>query len=520
MWGVSDPGRTLDILRHRKGRLLCLVLLISGQTSVYAAQWQLHPTLQLEEVYTDNVTLAPPSQAETDFVTGVNPGFGLAGEGGRIKVKVNYLLQNYLYANNDSYNGSHQQLAATSTAELTKNIFFVDARSSISQQIINPQGPIGIGNINPTGNRSDVFTYGISPYLKLRMHSYANAELRYDIDKVEYQNANVSGAQNQRYSLRINSGPKFYRLNWNIGYKQEDLRQSSAFDRHTKSANLTVRYGIVRWLHFLAYSGYEDNQVPVSSTASVVNGSYWSAGLEWMPSRHITASATTGNNYSTADLMLSPIDRTSLHIGYRKQSVGLLVGPTWTADLSHYTRRTTWRASYSEQRSNIQSQQFLGQQFFQLQDSQGNIVIDPSTGFPVILARNVFGLVNDEFISKRSQATVTLNTGKSDILLAAYKEHREYILNPYTQDVVGTQASWNWRFAARLQTKLSGSWQTTKQENTSENYDTWYGTVALVRTISQRTKASLEYQFLERNSSVGAGDYRENRVTMQLNASF
>ena len=47
MWGVSDPGRMLDMFRHSKGRLLCFVLLISGQTSVYAAQWQLHPTVAI-----------------------------------------------------------------------------------------------------------------------------------------------------------------------------------------------------------------------------------------------------------------------------------------------------------------------------------------------------------------------------------------------------------------------------------------------------------------------------------------
>ena len=191
---------------------------------------------------------------------------------------------------------------------------------SVNRLLIRKES-IGLDNINP-GNTANVFTYGVSPYLKLRMKSYADAELRYDIDRVEYQNANVSGAQNQRYSLRINSGPGFYRLNWNINYRQEDLQQSSAFDRHTKSATLTMRYGIVRSLHFLAYSGYEDNQVPVSSNATAANGSYWSAGLEWVPSRHITASATTGKNYRTADLMLSPIDRTSLHIGYRDKSVG------------------------------------------------------------------------------------------------------------------------------------------------------------------------------------------------------
>ena len=518
MWGIFSAGDWLDRGQYRGMGPLAIFLTL-WHTPLFAAQWQLHPTLQLEEVYTDNVTLAPPGQTESDFVTGVNPGFNLTGQGGRVKANVNYQLQNYLYANDSGRDSSYQQLAATGNAELLKNIFFVDARSSINQQIINPQGKVGLDNINPV-NTANVFTYGVSPYLKLKMDSYADAELRYDINEVEYQHADISSAQQQQYSLRMNSGPRFARLNWNVSYQQQDMNQSSAFDTHTKSALVNLRYSIVRSLNVLAYGGYEDNQVPASSTYSAVNGSYWSAGLEWLPSRHITASATAGVNDRTADLVLRPTERTSFHVGYSNQAVGLYTGPRWTADLSHSTRRTTWRASYTEQRTNLQALQFLGQQFFELQDKQGNVVIDPATGFPVVLAANVFGLVNDEYISKRSQATVTLNTGKSDVSLAGFNEHRDYTLNPQPVDVVGTLASWNWRFASRLHSTLSGSWQRTTQENPSQRSDLWYGSVALVRSISQLTNASLTYRYMDDTGSGSVAVYRENRVTLQVNMRF
>ena len=520
MGGIFSAGDCLESIRHRGGWPLAAVVLMSWQTPSFAAHWQLRPNLQLEEVYTDNVTLAPPGQAESDFVTGINPGFSLTGEGGRVKAKVNYQLQNYLYANDSGRDSSYQQLAANGNVELLKHIFFVDARSSINQQIIDPQGTVGLDNINP-GNSASVFTYGVSPYLKLNMHSYADVELRYDIDQLEYQDANVPNAQTQRYSLNMNSGPRFARLNWNVNYQQQDMLQNSAFDTHTKSAAASLRYSIVRSWNFLAYGGYEDNQVPATSTNSPVNGSYWSAGLEWLPSRHITASATTGENDRTADLVLRPTERTSLHVGYRDRHVGLITGPTWTADLSHFTRRTSWRASYTEERTNLQALQIVGQQFFVLQDQQGNIVIDPATGFPVVLAANVFGLVNDEYISKRSQATVTLNTGKSDVTLGVFRERREYTLNPQPVDVVGTQASWDWRFAPRTHTTLSGNWQRTSYENTSiNNNKLWYGSLALVRSISREIDASLEFRNLESNSSRGAGDYQENRMTLRVNMRF
>jgi uncharacterized protein (PEP-CTERM system associated) len=520
MWGEFSAGDRLVGRRHSGNALWAMLMLMSWHMPVFADQWQLHPTLQLEEIYTDNVTLAPPSQAESDFVTAINPGFRFNGEGGRVKANVSYLSQNFLYANNSSFDSSYQQLAANATAELRKNVFFVDATSSINQQIINPQGLVAVDNINPSSNLMSVITYGVSPYMKLKLDSYVDGELRYKIDQIDYQNANFPAGQQQQYSLLMKSGPGFGRLSWNLGYQQLDLVESTLFDMHTKIATSSIRYHLSHSWNVLAYAGYDDNQVPAGEAISPINGSYWSAGLEWAPSRHITASATTGVNDRTADLMLRPTERTSLHVGYRDQSVGLIVGSTWTADLTHFTRRTTWRASYAEQRTTVQSLEFLGQQNFELQDKQGNVVIDPNTGFPVVLAANVFGLVNGDFISKRSQATVTLNTGKSDVTFAAYNEHRDYSLLPQPISIAGAMASWNWRITSRTHTMLSGSWQRYTQENPNQSNDLWYGNLALVRSLSQLMNVSLGYRYLEANSLFGAADHLENRLTLQLNMQF
>ena len=517
MWGASNPGRRPDTRRHRKIQALCIVLLMSWHTTLFAAQWRVQPTLQLAETYTDNVALAPPGGEESEFVTQVNPGISLHGQGGRLKLDLNYVLQNAIYASDGNRNSSNHQLAAKGNAELVKNIFFVDARSSISQQIVDATGRVGLDNLN-LGNRADVFTYGLSPYLKLRLASYADAELRFSDDRVENQSSRVSDAESLQYTAHINSGPRFARLQWDADYLQQDLNRKEKDNSHYQRANANVQYHFLSSWSLLARGGYEDNRLP--RITDLHNGSYWSAGLEWAPSRRFRASATKGENNWDADLFLQPIERTSLHVGYRERDVGLIRGPSWNVSLSHRTRRTTWLASYTESSTTVQTLQLTGQQFFTLLDSQGNLVVDPNTGLPIVLVQNIFSLTDQDFIRKRGQLAVTLHSGKSDIVFSVFNENRTYSLTDATEEVAGTTASWTWRFAPRTSAMIGGGWQRRNPVNTDLHEDIWNGSVALMRTVSRNVNASLEYSHLQHNTFVAFGDYGENRVTAQLNMRF
>ncbi|MEJ2651720.1 MAG: TIGR03016 family PEP-CTERM system-associated outer membrane protein [Gammaproteobacteria bacterium] len=517
MGGGSNPGKRPDMRRRPKGRVFCIVLLMSWQAPLFAAKWQVHPRLMLGETYSDNINLAPPGSEKSDFVTQINPGVSVDGRGRRVKVKVNYALLNSIYASEGSRNRSHHKLAASGNAELIKSIFFVDARSSVSQQIVNAQGPVGLDFLN-VGNQATVFTYGLSPYLKLRLASYANAELRFSDDHVENQSSGISDAERQEYTAHVNSGPRFDRLQWNADYQQRELIRRGPGDSHYENAHANVRYHLLSSWNILARGGYEDNSL--SGLASPYNGSYWSAGLEWAPSRRFVASATTGENNWDAAISLRPTDRTFLHVGYRNRKVGLVRGPSWDATLSHYTRHTTWQGSYSEESTTVQTLQVTGQQFFALVDSQGNPIVDPNTGLPVILAQNVFSLTNEDFLRKRGQLAVTLNTGKSQVVLSVFNERRTYSLSNNSEYVVGTTDSWTWKFAPRTSSMIGGGWQRRRPDGSDRHDELWYSRIGLTRRVSPKVNASVKYSHLERNSVMGAGDYAENRVELRVNMRF
>jgi len=504
--------------RLRKAPVLLVAMLMFWHTALFAAQWQVHPRLILAEIYSDNITLAPPGTEESDFVTEITPGISLNGQGARLKLNINFDLQNLIYASNGDFNATNPRLAASASAELVKHIFFVDARSSYGQQIVNTNGRYGLDNVNP-GNRANVFTYGLSPYLKLHFGSYADGEVRFSDDHVENQSPTISDAETQHYTANIHSGTRFVRLQWGITYDQQDLNRYSGPDTHYENGEATLRYHLLSSWSLLGIAGYEDNQVP--NIVDPRNGSYWSAGVGWSPSKRFSLSAAKGENNLESELFFEPIDRTSLRITYNERDVGLIIGPSWNATFSHYTRRTTWRASYLEETTATQILQASGQQFFVLVDSQGNPIVDPNTGLPVVLVQNVFSLTNQDFLRQRGQFSVTMKTGKSDIVFSVYDENRIY--SPPTnqsEEVIGPMASWTWRFAPRTSTMIGGGWQRRNPVGTDLHEDYWNGSIVLMRTISRDVNASLGYSHFQRNSYDASNEYAENRVTIQLNMQF
>lgn len=499
--------------RGRRGLPMALVL-ASGASSAGAGAWHFSPYLDLAETYTDNVSLASDDE-RAEWITEINPGFSLDGKSARTQLNLNYRFQNLFYASEGSY-GSHHQLNAKGNVEVAREFFFVDARSAISQQIIDPNVSSPLDNINP-GNRATVITYGVSPYFKLRAGPYVEGEARYSADQVVNESAAAADALTTRSSARFNSGRAFTRLNWRMDFLQEDMHRNQSFDTHRESASGVMRYRLVQGFNALARGGYENNDVPTARGTQ--NGGYWSVGGEWIPNRYLTVSASKGENYRDANIDFQPTVRTRLHVGYRNRTVGLNPGDVWSADLSHQTRRSTWRLSYLEDTTDIQTLQLANQQFFVVVDADGNLIVDSRTGLPLILVNNIFALTNEEFIRKRAQGSVNWRSGKTNLLLGAFNERREYQLSNRSEDAVGIDTAWTWRFKPRTSSTLGASWQRRNPPNTRAADDLWRVSLSLSRAVSTRTTTSIELRHTQREVA-GAPGYDENRLMARLSMRF
>ena len=103
----------------------------------YALSWTMKPSVQTQEIYSDNINLAPSGSEKSAFVTSVNPGFSINGQSARSTMNFNYRMQNLYNAGGNNGLSIYNQLQSNSHNVLLANKFFIDSNSSISQQNIN-----------------------------------------------------------------------------------------------------------------------------------------------------------------------------------------------------------------------------------------------------------------------------------------------------------------------------------------------------------------------------------------------
>ena len=305
---------SVDSLMQRRLSLFCMAMLATP--AAHAMDWNVKPSLNLSETYSDNIPLAPRGKEQSEFVTQINPGVSLTGDAPRLKLNLNYRMQNLFYAKDSSRNNIRHQLSANGTATLIEDTFFVDASSSIGQRLISGTGPVPLDNVSVTGNTTDVITYRVSPYLRHNFGSAASTEVRYSYDAVNYQIGGFNSTSNT-ISASLKSGPSFDQIPWGLNYRQQKIGSEGAGRPDVKFEMLTgnVSYILSRKFSLIAQGGYEQNSYAFAASGQRPSGSFWSAGANW-----------------------APTSRTSLQATYGKR----FFGTTYSFNLNHSTRRTNW----------------------------------------------------------------------------------------------------------------------------------------------------------------------------------
>ena len=112
-----------------------LVVFLLGTNAVKAGDWDITPRLTVGGGYSDNIFLEPKGTG--DWIGEVTPGISLRGESARMSAFLDYQLQNVFFLDNSDGNSSYNQLNSGATAELSKDLFFVDASAAAGQAAIS-----------------------------------------------------------------------------------------------------------------------------------------------------------------------------------------------------------------------------------------------------------------------------------------------------------------------------------------------------------------------------------------------
>lgn len=512
-----------DILFSQACVVAGIILLLSSYSPCSrAAEWRVLPRLNLIETYTDNLRLG---SGGSDFVSQINPGILLNGTGRRFKLTADYTMNNLIYAQNSDLTRIRQQLSAQGTAELMEDFFFVDGTAIIAQQNISLLGPQALDNVNVTGNRGDVRTFNVSPYIRHRFKDFASAELRYAHNIVTSNVNLLQNSQADNFYARVNSGTDFGKLHWGLNYSHSMIH----FDRTDRTVDLersigTLRYMLTPRFGLTGMGGYERNSF--LSIRGNPSSPTWTAGFVWTPNERTNIVANAGQRF---------------------------YGATYFAQATHRTRLTIWDFNYIEEMTTFNQQSLLGG-MSGVTDSLNQLIgaqfpnlpletIQQNTG--VLLGPNFSGsffsptnfFTNRLFLQKRLQASVAFNGVRNTLILRGFNMTRKAfssegddaglvgaanaaLLNNTVQ--TGGNALWSYRVSQFTSANLSFAYSRFSFLNTERKDDLRLVKVGLTRKFPEilpNLNGTIEYRRNERDSNQG-DDYRENAAIAYVNMTF
>jgi len=505
-----------------------LVLFLLYTNSVNAGDWDFIPRISVAEYLTDNVNLDAEGE-QADLITEISPGFSLHGEGGRLRADIDYQMQNLIFLKASDATGTNHQLNADATAELAKDLFFIDARSTAGQQIVNVNQTISNNNINSIDNRTDFITYDISPFLRSHFGGYADGVFRYTYGQAFYDDDRISDTTETSFDVGLVSGNKFRELSWTADYdymeRDRDTvpNQQLQANEQFENAEGTARYRLSNQFSLVGTGGYANNDFNTSTV--IENGTYWSAGGLWHPNRYYYLEAQKGSNLETASVGLNPTRRTSLVVTYRNRTVGLNPGPAWFGTFRHYTRRTNWTARYFEDTTTQQNllQQQGGVTFLGIDPITGETNPDPQPGDLVVGVPfdPVTSLTNEVMERKNASATFGMRAGKTGMNFRVFNEQRRFLTSLREEDTKGFSGSVNRRIAPRTNAVLTGTWQHISSDDDSRDTTYWFVQTLLTRQIRPKLNGLLSYTFAsqgEDNNRIKI--YWANTIEARLTAFF
>jgi uncharacterized protein (PEP-CTERM system associated) len=475
----------------------------------HALDWRLERSVGASASFTDNANQSA-TNPENALILSVTPGFTLRSEGSRrMQATLQYGLTGVARFGEDDSTDLYHNLNAMGKAELIDDFLFIDGSARISQELISLLGSPADAEINDS-NRATVGTYTISPYIQQRLGTFANAQARYTHSGAIFENDVASDATSNAFNASLNSGTRFTDLSWGLNYSIREVNNrdenvgDSTFERVTASAG----YALNRKFRVFGSIGQEWNDF---LSASETDGSSWSVGAGWAPSRRTSLEASVGERF---------------------------FGNTYSATARHRTRTSNWNLSYTEDVSDIS--QFLGTtgmrtDYWCVVDGElvtylngewvysfrppGNCVeVGKTPGL-------VYDLRNGVFVSKTLRAGVSWGKGKLNYSLNAFDTRRDYPLPDSEDRSRGVTGAVNYRYAPK--TNVIGSVGLTRNEvpaalsgTTDREDDLLTLSLGINHQFATDLSGALTFRHTQRDSNVADADYEENRLTASVNMRF
>lgn len=497
-------------------------MLLAGESR---ADWRVIPTFNMSETFTDNVNLQSGERKHSQYVTELTPGVVLVGKSRRFQVAASGQARQFMYSNGDVPETVDHlvEYSLNGRGELADDLLFIEASASSSPQPVSAFGQQGGASLYSMGNRTQVKTWRISPYLEQRLGRSANLSVRYSRDSVEadeYRNR-FGNSLGSTISAGLASADQSAKLGWGLNYVRQDLENKISGASSTETAVGNLRYAVHSRFALTASIGYDRYDFDTLGGSNA--GRNWSGGFDWTPSARTRLSASLGRHY---------------------------FGQTGKLDASHRSRYTVWRIVYDDAVTNSREQFLLPSTIdtATLLDRLFSATIsDPvlreqvvaayirQAGLPPSLADNINYLSNRYFRQKALQASSAFTRGRSSALVTLYSSERVALSNAQTDSPLlgsqlatlnnnvrqkGLSVTYNYRVNARTNAVAGMTFARHRSLTTGIENDPRDFRLGMTRQLGKGLRAAAELRHQRGSVDPTSGDYRENAISASLSAQF
>ncbi|MBW8371348.1 MAG: TIGR03016 family PEP-CTERM system-associated outer membrane protein [Thiobacillus sp.] len=491
----------------------------------HALDWRFEPSVGASATYTDNAKQSEDNP-EDALILSVMPGFTLNSHGSRrVRATLQYGLRGVARFGEEQSTDLNHNLNAAGNAELIEDFLFIDGNARISQELISLFGSPAEAEINDS-NRATVGTYSISPYIQKRLGTFAHAQARYTNSGAIFENDVASKSSVNAFTAGLTSGTQFNDLSWGLNYSIRKAENRDAADSTFERASASAGYALTRQFRVFGTVGQDRNEY---LSATEIDGSSYSVGFGWAPTRRTSVEASMGERY---------------------------FGNTFSFSGSHRTRMSRWTVRYSEDVSDI-TQQFLEESgrifwvcdggLFETPDLSPPVgqtnCSDPITAGQLALFFSSYGIstadliaagllniatANGIYIIKSLTAGVSWDIGRLGFGLSARDTKRLYqALGDAADHVQSVTGSVSYRMSPRTTASSSLSLTRTSADallsgggTVGREDDLVSLSLGLNHRFADKLNGALTFRHTQRDSNLANADYEENRLTASVNMRF
>ncbi len=454
-----------------------IMLALTSPSIAIAGNWTLDSRLNLTETYSDNIDLSAQTE-DSSLVTEISPRISASRQGARASASVDYQLQGLVYSASDQKNTVNHQLHANSNLELIEKQFFIDIGASFDQLLTSSQAASTGNRINAPDSRADTLSVTIGPRLTKQLTDQISFILsgNYSFINSVGQAADSEGTS---VNFQLNSLSNSRKFHWNLRTSSSHNQPDGGTNSQSESINLNFGYRFSAQLDVSINGGYVDNHIDSAANESLQAGTFWGTTIDWLPS-----------------------PRTQIRANYNSR---LQSSTSRGLSITQRLRRSSVNISYTEDLSSVQ------------QELTNNLINAQQPNLP---GASPLGTLNNErFISRKLNASYSLQSGKSSYSLGAHRAKRIYISNTDNEEDTGANASWSLTLSGKSTLSLSTNWSQTQIAGTKTSDQHGY-TLSMNRTLSPNTSLSFSAGTTKKNSKDKSADFKENNAQVGLTHRF